>query len=128
MTVSPARRSAFEIRRRVETESSFASFLLARLDANMREDDRALCHELVLGVLRKKLWLDQIIEHFANRIFGKLDLSVQLALELGLYQLSFLTRIQASAAVNESVNLLRATREIGGQFCQCRIAPRDART
>lgn len=111
MTVSPARRSAFEILRRVETESSFASFLLARLDANMREDDRALCHELVLGVLRKKLWLDQIIEHFANRIFGKLDLSVQLALELGLYQLNFLTRIPASAAVNESVNLVRATRE-----------------
>ena len=77
----------------------------------MREDDRALCHELVLGVLRKKLWLDQIIEHFANRILGKLDLSVQLALELGLYQLNFLTRIPASAAVNESVNLVRATRE-----------------
>lgn len=111
MTVSVARRSAFEILRRVETESAFASVLLATLDANMREDDRALCHELVLGVLRRRLWLDRIVEHFADRSFGKLDLSVQLALELGLYQLRFLTRIPAPAAVNESVNLVRSSRE-----------------
>jgi 16S rRNA (cytosine967-C5)-methyltransferase len=111
MSVSVARRSAFEILRRVETESAFASVLLATLDPNMREDDRALCHELVLGILRRKLWLDRVIEHFAERSFGKLDLSVRLALELGLYQLRFLTRIPPSAAVNESVNLVRASRE-----------------
>ena len=32
MTISPARRSAFEILRRVETESAYASVLLASLD------------------------------------------------------------------------------------------------
>src|SRR5215510_9606482 len=111
MAVSAARRSAFDILRRVETESAFASVLLATLDANMRDDDRALCHELVLGVLRRKLWLDRIIQHFADRSVAKLDLSVRLALELGLYQLRFLTRIPPSAAVNESVNLVRASRE-----------------
>jgi len=111
MPVSVARRSAFEVLRRVETESAFASVLLATLDGNMREDDRALCHELVLGVLRRKLWLDRAIEHFANRRFEKLDLTVRLALELGLYQLRFLTRVPPSAAVNESVNLVRTSRE-----------------
>ena len=110
MTVSPARRSAFEILRRVETESAFASVLLASLAADMREDDRALCHELVLGVLRRRLWLDQNIEHFGARSVEKLDVPVRLALEIGLYQLRFLTRIPASAAVNESVNLVRASR------------------
>ena len=92
-------------------ESAYASVLLAALDANMREDDRALCHELVLGVLRRRLWLDRVIEHFADRSCEKLDLSVQLALALGLYQLRFLTRVPPSAAVNESVNLVRAGRE-----------------
>lgn len=111
MSVSVARRSAFEILRRVETESAFASVLFARLDANIREADRALCHELVLGVLRRKLWLDRVIEHFANRRCEKLDFSVRLALELGLYQLRFLTRVPPSAAVNESVNLVRAGHE-----------------
>ncbi|HEY5838114.1 MAG TPA: 16S rRNA (cytosine(967)-C(5))-methyltransferase RsmB [Pyrinomonadaceae bacterium] len=110
MTVAPARRSAFEILRRVETESAYASVLLAALDSRMREDDRALCHELVLGVLRRKLWLDKTIEHFGERKIEKLDLAVRLALEVGLYQLRFLTRVPASAAVNESVNFVRASR------------------
>src|SRR5215210_7568227 len=110
MTVAPARRSAFEILRRVETESAYASVLLAGLDSGIREDDRALCHELVLGVLRRKLWLDKVIEHFGERKIEKLDLAVRLALRLGLYQLRFLTRVPASAAVNESVNFVRASR------------------
>ncbi|HEX6189530.1 MAG TPA: 16S rRNA (cytosine(967)-C(5))-methyltransferase RsmB [Pyrinomonadaceae bacterium] len=110
MTVSPARRSAFEILRRVETESAYASMLLAALDSKMREDDRALCHELVLGVLRRKLWLDKTLEHFGDRKIEKLDLAVRLALQVGLYQLRFLTRVPASAAVNESVNFVRASR------------------
>lgn len=110
MTVAPARRSAFEILRRVETESAYASVLLAALDSRMREDDRALCHEMVLGVLRHKLWLDRAIEHFGERKIAKLDLPVRLALQLGLYQLRFLTRVPPSAAVNESVNFVRASR------------------
>jgi 16S rRNA (cytosine967-C5)-methyltransferase len=108
MTISPARRSAFEILRRVESEAAFASVLLAGLDRGMRDDDRRLSHELVLGVLRRRLWLDQSLEHLASRGFETLDLSVRLALELGLYQLRFLSRIPISAAVNESVNLVRA--------------------
>ena len=110
MTVSPARRSAFGILRRVETESAYASVLLAALDSIMREDDRALCHELVLGVLRRKLWLDKTIEYFGERKIEKLDLAVRLGLQVGLYQLRFLTRVPASAAVNESVNFVRASR------------------
>src|SRR5712692_2130902 len=107
MTTSPARRAAFQILRRVELEGAYASVLLANLDRGMREDDRALCHELVLGVLRRQLWLDRALEHFANRSSNKIDLPVKLALRLGLYQLRFLSRVPASAAVNESVNLVR---------------------
>src|SRR5712692_9396962 len=108
MTLSPARRAAFEILRRVELEGAYASVLLASLDRAMREDDRALCHELVLGVLRQQSWLDRVIEHFAKRSSDKIDLPVKVALRLGLYQLRFLSRIPPSAAVNESVTLVRA--------------------
>ena len=108
MPLSPARRAAFEILRRVEDESAYASSLLATMDERLRGDDRALCHELVLGVLRRQLWLDRTIAHFANRRLDGLDLPVKLALRLGLYQLRFLSRVPPSAAVNESVNLVRA--------------------
>ncbi|HVS21584.1 MAG TPA: 16S rRNA (cytosine(967)-C(5))-methyltransferase RsmB [Pyrinomonadaceae bacterium] len=108
MTTSLARRAAFEILRRVELEGAYASVLLASLDRGMREDDRALCHELVLGVLRRQLWLDQLLKHLANRSLAGVDLPVKLALRLGLYQLRFLSRIPPSAAVDESVKLVRA--------------------
>jgi 16S rRNA (cytosine967-C5)-methyltransferase len=108
--VSPARKAAFEILRRVESEGAFASTLLANLAEEMRADDRALAHELVLGVLRRQLWLDRVIEHFAGRAVENLDLAVKLALRLGLYQIRFLSRTPDSAAVNESVKLVHAAR------------------
>jgi 16S rRNA (cytosine967-C5)-methyltransferase len=108
MPLSPARRAAFEILRRVEAGSAYASLLLSALNVSMREEDRALCHELVLGVLRRRLWLDSVLEHCASRPVANLDLAVKVALRIGLYQLRFLTRIPPSAAVNESVNLVRA--------------------
>src|ERR1041384_1150033 len=110
MKVSPARRAAFEILRRVEEEGAYSSALLAATDDELNPKDRALTHELVLGVLRNRLWLDRTIENFASREVEKLDLPVTLALRLGVYQLRFLTRIPQSAAVNESVNLAKAAR------------------
>jgi 16S rRNA (cytosine967-C5)-methyltransferase len=110
MQISPARRAAFEILRRVSDESAYSSVLLARPDAELNPKDRGLCHELVLGVLQRQLWLDRTIEHFAGRKTGTLDLPVLIALRLGLYQLRFLSRVPASAAINESVNLVKAAR------------------
>jgi 16S rRNA (cytosine967-C5)-methyltransferase len=108
--VTAARRAAFEILRRVEDEGAFAAPLLASQTDDLSAEDRALCYELTLGVLRRQLWLDRVIEHFAGRGSEKLDAPVRRALRLGLYQLRFLTRIPASAAVNESVNLVYAAR------------------
>ncbi len=109
--VSPARLAAFQVLRRVEEDSAFASVLLASLsDEELRADDRALCYELVLGVLRWQLWLDHLIEHYARRKALSLDAPVRRALRLGLYQLRFLARVPPSAAVNESVNLVKQAR------------------
>jgi 16S rRNA (cytosine967-C5)-methyltransferase len=109
MRVSPARRAAFEILRRIDEEDAYSSALLARAD-DLNAKDRALCHELVLGVLRRQLWLDLTLEHFAAREVHSLDLPVVIAMRLGLYQLRFLSRIPASAAINESVNLVKTAR------------------
>jgi 16S rRNA (cytosine967-C5)-methyltransferase len=109
--VSPARAAAFEILRRVEAEGAFASVLLASIaEEGLSAQDRALCHELVLGTLRWQLWLDHLISYYARRSADKLDAPVRLVLRLGLYQLRFLSRIPASAAVNESVKLVRRAR------------------
>jgi 16S rRNA (cytosine967-C5)-methyltransferase len=108
--VSPARRAAFEILRRVEEEGSYASVMLASEDERLKREDRALCYEIVMGVLRHQLWLDKLLEHYTGRGAGRLDAPVRRALRMGLYQLRFLSRIPPSAIVNESVNLAHMAR------------------
>jgi 16S rRNA (cytosine967-C5)-methyltransferase len=108
--VTPARLAAFEILKRVEEEGAFASVLLAGIDDEMSAVDRALCYELVLGVLRRQLWLDELITHYAARAAERLDAPVRRALRLALYQLRFLSRIPARAVVNEAVNMAYVSR------------------
>src|SRR3982751_2809435 len=105
--VSPARRAAFEILRRVEEDGAYASVLLATKIETLQGRDKGLVHQLVMGVLRHQLWLDCLIGHFSNRSASELDVPVRIALRLGLYQLRMMSRIPPSAAVNESVNLVR---------------------
>ncbi|MDQ3474508.1 MAG: 16S rRNA (cytosine(967)-C(5))-methyltransferase RsmB [Acidobacteriota bacterium] len=126
--VSPARLAAFEILRRV-AEGGYASVLLTARAEELDARDRALCYELVMGVLRFQLWLDVAIEHFAGRPIEQLDLPVKLALRLGLYQIRFLARVPESAAVNESVNLTHVARvRSAGSFVNAvlRRATREA--
>jgi 16S rRNA (cytosine967-C5)-methyltransferase len=108
--VSPARRAAFDILRRVEEDGAFAAPLLATVAEALSKEDRALCYELVLGVLRRQLWLDSLLGRLANRPPEKLDPPVRRVLRLGLYQVRFLTRIPVRAAVNEAVNLAHEER------------------
>ena len=108
-TISRARQAAFDVLRRVETEEAYATNLLAspRYD-DLSPEDRGLLQELALGTLRWQGRLDAQIEQLARRPIRKLDAEVVLALRLGLYQLGFLSRIPAHAAINESVNLVKS--------------------
>src|SRR5213592_530734 len=109
-SVSPARRRAYDILRRVETECAYASVLLAGTESDLSREDRGLAQEIVLGVLRWQRSLDDFIERYSGRPIVRFDLSVLIALRIGLYQLRYLTRIPQSAAVNESVNLVKRAR------------------
>jgi 16S rRNA (cytosine967-C5)-methyltransferase len=107
--VSPARLAAFEILLRVE-DGAYSSILLAQKEPVLEPRDCALCHELVMGVLRWQLWLDRLAEYYTKRPTADLDVAIRLIVRLGLYQLRFLSRVPASAIVNESVNLVHRAR------------------
>lgn len=111
-SVSPARAAAYEILLRVERESSYASELLhSRPNAALSVPDHALATELVMGVLRWRSVLDSAISLHSSQQLPKLDLEILIALRLGVYQLMFLSRIPAHAAINESVELVKRARK-----------------
>ena len=111
LSVSPARRAAFDILRRVEAEGAYASTLVSALpQSSLSREDRALAQEIALGALRWQGSLDYFIERYSRRPVSRLDLSVLISLRMGLYQLRHLSRVPQSAAVNESVNLVKIAR------------------
>lgn len=69
--------------------------------------DAALATRLCFGVLQNKLLLDFYISKFSTVKPERMENRVLNALRLGIYQMAFLTKIPASAAVNESVELAR---------------------
>lgn len=103
MKISPARIAAFQILSKIEQEKAFSSVLLPIYEENLNEKDRALCHEITLGVLRKQIFLDKIIEKLTNA--KKIDSAVRIILRIALYQLKFLDKIPPHAAINDAVNL-----------------------
>jgi 16S rRNA (cytosine967-C5)-methyltransferase len=111
-SVSPARAAAFDILLRVERESSYASELLhSRTCDQLTVIDHSLTTELVMGVLRWRSLLDSQIAAQSSQLLSKLDLEILTALRLGLYQLWWLDRIPARAAINESVELVKRARK-----------------
>ncbi|HKW88779.1 MAG TPA: 16S rRNA (cytosine(967)-C(5))-methyltransferase RsmB [Candidatus Acidoferrales bacterium] len=112
MPVALARKIAYEILLRVERESAYASELLhARMDEHVNVRDAALATELVMGSLRRQRELDFFIERYAKKPPHSLDAEVLVSLRIGTYQLRYLTRIPAHAAVGESVELVKRSRK-----------------
>jgi 16S rRNA (cytosine967-C5)-methyltransferase len=67
--------------------------------------DRALATELVYGTLRWQRYLDWILAPHSRRRLDTLDPRPLVALRLAAYQIVFLDRVPAFAAVNDAVSL-----------------------
>jgi len=112
MAASPARAAAFEILLRVDREESYASELLHSAPlSKLSSRDHGLVTELVMGVLRWQSVLDQRLAAASSQKLNRLDGEVLAALRLGAYQLQFLSRVPARAAIFESAELVKAARK-----------------
>jgi 16S rRNA (cytosine967-C5)-methyltransferase len=93
----------------IEREEMFADDALDRSlsRAGLDVRDRALTFELVYGVLRHRATLDWRLDQVSDRAIVRLPALVKTALRLGAYQLLYSGKIPPSAAVNESVKLVK---------------------
>ena len=70
--------------------------------------DRALATEIAYGVMRRLGTIDWRLHPLLEKPLERLPTAVQMVLRIGAYQLLFLDRVPASAAVSESVKLAKA--------------------
>jgi 16S rRNA (cytosine967-C5)-methyltransferase len=107
---SPARSVAFEVLRQVE-RGGYAADLLFTHSTTLESRDAGLASEIALGVLRYQSQLDFLIERYSSRPAARLDPEVRIALRMGIYQLRYLERVPAHAAIHESVELIKRARK-----------------
>jgi 16S rRNA (cytosine967-C5)-methyltransferase len=110
-----ARGLALEVLVRTETTRAWADRLLEALGdrADLEPRDRGLATELALGTLRWQRRLDWMLARSSRRPLDQLAPWVRALLRLTAYQLAFLDRIPAWAAVHEAVELAKQRRSAG---------------
>lgn len=107
------RQLAYKALLKTARDGSYSNLTLdALLKANpMEQREKQFASRLFYGVLERKLTLDYQIETLTKKPVEKLDAEVVISLEMGIYQLSYMDGVPSSAAVNESVNLIKKSRK-----------------
>jgi 16S rRNA (cytosine967-C5)-methyltransferase len=107
---SPARAVALRVLERVEGEGAFADLALeGEIAAGaLAARDAALATELTFGTLRWQRYLDWLLAPHSRRPLAALDAPVRALLRMTAYQIAFLARVPAFAAVSDAVTLARA--------------------
>jgi len=107
---------ARQVLARVQRDGAFANRALAAAlerAPELSSQERGLATELVYGVLRRRARLDRALDAVATRGLSVAD-DVRDVLRVGAYQLLFLDRIPAYAAVDDTVETMK--REHGARF------------
>lgn len=126
--ISPARRTAYAVIRRVFEQGAYADRALHAEATDLDPRDRALATALAYGTVQRKRTLDQLLAPLVSRPLQRLDPPVLAALRLGCFQIALMDGIADHAAVNESVELVKQTDRGGAQLVNAvlRRAAREA--
>lgn len=93
----------------LRVENGSYSNLLLDSELNKIDDqrDKNLFTEIFYGVIRNKLYLDYVIDKFSKTPLYKMDKEVLVGLRIGVYQLFFLDKVPARAAIYEGVEAVK---------------------
>lgn len=109
MTDSNPRQVALNALRDVLLKDAYAEVALDRAFSHLTlsPQDYGLVSELVYGIVRRQRTLDALINQFASKPAPQQPPKLRLILQIGFYQLRYLTQVPPSAAVNTSVELAK---------------------
>ena len=107
--LSKPRETALKALVKVEKDGAYLNIVMRDIlfSSDMDDRDKALATNLAFGVLKNKLYIDNIIAHLSSVKLKKLSVWIHNILRIGIYSIKFLDRIPHSATVNECVRLAR---------------------
>ncbi len=104
-----SRQATLEALVRVQENASYSNIVLDHIFSkkNLSAKDKSFASALFYGVIEKKLLLDYNISRLSDIRPDKISPEVWIILQMGLYQIFFMSSVPDAAAVNESVNLCK---------------------
>ena len=107
--MADARRAALTVLEKCRRAGAWSDAALGSVmdQAGLTGPDRALCAALCYGVQQNRTWLDYAIAQVSSLPLNRVEPKVLDLLRLSLYQLMFLRRVPAYAAVSQGVELCR---------------------
>ena len=90
------------------SEGAYASDTLRVRSRSLASRDAGLASQIVFGCLRYQSQLDYLIFLYSGREAAALDLPVRLVIRMAIFQLRYLERIPAHAAVHDAVELAKS--------------------
>lgn len=107
-----ALQSVYELLMKME-KSAYSNIALSSAlnSSSLSGQDKRLVSRLFYGVIERKITLDHIVSKYSKKPPEKLDREVLTVLRIGLYQLLYMDKTPDNAAVNGSVELVKANRK-----------------
>ncbi len=102
-----AREIALKVLKDLEEKNTYINLALNRVlnRLSLPDVERGLLTELVYGTMQRRDTLDWVLSHFLKQPPGDFTVWMRWILRLGVYQVLYLDRVPAAAAVDESVKL-----------------------
>ncbi len=107
------RKTAVDALLSVGENYGYSNIVLANIFAknNIKDTDKPFITALFYGVLDRKITLDYAISQFVKKPLSKIAPITVTALRIAAYQIMFMDKVPNSAAVNESVNIVKNSKE-----------------
>ena len=98
---------------KIERDNAYSNLTLNSFlkDFDLSKEDKALFSALVYGVLDRKITIDYVLSKFMKTPLKKTAPFTLNVLRVGLYQIMYMDKIPESAAVNESVKIIKSSKE-----------------
>lgn len=107
------RKIALEALLSVDKDLAYSNLVLKDVlsDNSVNTADKPFITALFYGVLDRKITLDYIISKFVKKPISKITPITLNALRIAVYQILYMDKVPESAAVNESVKLVKNSKE-----------------
>ena len=111
--MSNPRKVAVKALVKIEKDNAYSNITLNSIfkSAELKPVDKAFASALVYGVLDRRITLDFVLSRFMKTPIKKTAPFTLNVLRVALYQIMFMDKIPSSAAVNEAVKTVKASKE-----------------